>query len=228
MTRLANLSLGVGTVLILSIGILLWTPSSVSAAPGEPQDGYGEQSSCSTLHKIAIGENLTTIAADYGVSVEALIEENGIEDANLIVENQALCIPGSHGDNGYGENGYGENGHDENGYGNQQNGYDENGYDKNGYGGPQNRYGDSENGHGENGYGENGYNENGYGRPDNGYGENGHDENGYGNQQNGYGNQEQYQVPGKAYDPNVSYEGNDNDNGSEEEEEEENGNGNGG
>jgi hypothetical protein len=41
-----------------------------------------------------LGENLTVIAAQYEVTVEQLVEENGLEDANLIVENQSLCIPG--------------------------------------------------------------------------------------------------------------------------------------
>ena len=82
--RLSFWNLGACTVLLLTLGFL-WTPTSVFAAP----HGQG----CPTLHKIAPSENLTRIAAKYEVTVAALIEENGIDDANLIVEGQSLCIP---------------------------------------------------------------------------------------------------------------------------------------
>ena len=39
------------------------------------------------------GETLTTIAARYGVSVQALMEKNQITDANSIREGQKLAIP---------------------------------------------------------------------------------------------------------------------------------------
>jgi LysM repeat protein len=82
---------------------------------GGPQDGGSQQyggsqggggSSCSSIYKIAAGENLTTIASANGVSVDALVEANNIDDPNMIVEGQALCIPGgdSHGDS-YGSQG---------------------------------------------------------------------------------------------------------------------------
>lgn len=86
--RLGLCNLGACTILLLMFG-LLWTPTSILAAPGGPD--------CPTLHKIALGENLTWIAAKYEVTVAALAEENGLEDANLIVEGQALCIPARHG-----------------------------------------------------------------------------------------------------------------------------------
>ena len=80
--------LGACIAFLVTLG-LLWAPTHVLAAPGG-QD-------CPTLHKIALGENLTLIAAKYEVTVAALAEENGLEDANLIVEGQALCIPAQHG-----------------------------------------------------------------------------------------------------------------------------------
>lgn len=95
MSKKTYLRLGMCSVLVFAFW-LLWMPTDVSAAPGGPQEGYGEKD-CPTVHKIALGENLTSIAAQYEVSVEALIEENGIKDANLIVENQSLCIPAQHG-----------------------------------------------------------------------------------------------------------------------------------
>lgn len=95
MSKKTYLRLGTCGLLVFAFW-LLWMPTDVSAAPGGPQEGYGEKD-CPTVHNIVLGENLTNIAAQYEVSVEALIEENGIEDANLIVENQSLCIPAQHG-----------------------------------------------------------------------------------------------------------------------------------
>ena len=91
MAPLKHPGLGALMALVLVCAFLL-LPSGVMAASGGQQEDSGEKR-CPTVHKIALGENLTTIAAQYEVTVEALIEENGIEDANLIVENQALCIP---------------------------------------------------------------------------------------------------------------------------------------
>ncbi|MHB8836786.1 MAG: LysM peptidoglycan-binding domain-containing protein [Candidatus Methylomirabilia bacterium] len=44
-------------------------------------------------HSVRAGETLTTIAARYGVSVQALMENNQISDANSIREGQKLAIP---------------------------------------------------------------------------------------------------------------------------------------
>ena len=44
-------------------------------------------------HAVRAGETLTTIAARYGVSVEALMGKNQITDANSIREGQKLAIP---------------------------------------------------------------------------------------------------------------------------------------
>jgi LysM repeat protein len=44
-------------------------------------------------HAVRAGETLTTIAARYGVSVQALMEKNQITDANSIREGQKLAIP---------------------------------------------------------------------------------------------------------------------------------------
>ena len=95
MSKKTCLRLGACSVLVFAFW-LLWMPTDVSAAPGGPQVGYGEKD-CPTVHKIALGENLTRIAAQYEVSLQALIEENGIKHSNMNVENQALCIPAQHG-----------------------------------------------------------------------------------------------------------------------------------
>ena len=44
-------------------------------------------------HPVRAGETLTTIAARYGVSVQALMEKNQITDPNSIREGQKLAIP---------------------------------------------------------------------------------------------------------------------------------------
>ena len=44
-------------------------------------------------HAVRSGETLTTIAARYGISVQALMEKNQITDANSIREGQKLAIP---------------------------------------------------------------------------------------------------------------------------------------
>lgn len=45
------------------------------------------------MHVVQAGENLTWIAEKYGVSVKALMEANGITDADTIYAGQSLIIP---------------------------------------------------------------------------------------------------------------------------------------
>ncbi len=45
------------------------------------------------IHVVAPGENLTSIAAQYGVSVRAIAAANGISDPNTIYAGQRLVIP---------------------------------------------------------------------------------------------------------------------------------------
>jgi len=44
-------------------------------------------------HTVRAGETLTTIAARYGIGIQALMEKNQITDANSIREGQKLAIP---------------------------------------------------------------------------------------------------------------------------------------
>jgi LysM repeat protein len=46
-----------------------------------------------TTHVVRPGENLSQIAARYGVSVEAIVQANGLEDPSLIYTGQTLIIP---------------------------------------------------------------------------------------------------------------------------------------
>ncbi|HUS15588.1 MAG TPA: LysM peptidoglycan-binding domain-containing protein [Chloroflexia bacterium] len=66
---------------VLALAILL--PSVAGAASG--------------THTVQYGETLTSIAAQYGVSVDALARANGIGSPNLIFVGQSLAIPGGTG-----------------------------------------------------------------------------------------------------------------------------------
>ncbi len=48
------------------------------------------------VHIVVAGETLSSIADDYGFSLEDLLQLNGIYDANYIYEGQALSLPVSH------------------------------------------------------------------------------------------------------------------------------------
>jgi len=47
------------------------------------------------VHKVAPGESVAGIAKQYGVTVEAIVEANGLSDASLIRVGQELVIPGA-------------------------------------------------------------------------------------------------------------------------------------
>ena len=69
-------------ILIIVIAIFNITSTEVFA---EGEDGY-------VLHKVASGENLTSIARQYGVTVQELIELNDISTPSLIVTGHILKI----------------------------------------------------------------------------------------------------------------------------------------
>ncbi len=47
------------------------------------------------MHVVSRGENLTRIAAHYGVTVAAIVQANGIADPSRIIGGQRLVIPGA-------------------------------------------------------------------------------------------------------------------------------------
>jgi LysM repeat protein len=74
---------------------------SLAAAQKQIQDSARRQDAARKTapsrggqHAVRAGETLTTIAARYGVRVQALMEKNQITDANSIREGQKLTIPG--------------------------------------------------------------------------------------------------------------------------------------
>ncbi|MEA2460035.1 MAG: hypothetical protein QOH90_212, partial [Actinomycetota bacterium] len=58
-----------------------------------PGGNRGHAGSAPRVHRVGSGENLSGIAAHYGVSVEALARVNHLADPNLIVTGEKLRIP---------------------------------------------------------------------------------------------------------------------------------------
>jgi LysM repeat protein len=76
---------------LIIAGAVLRVPGSRGSSAGSPR-----------THKVRSGENLSAIAARYGVSVEALARANHLTDPNLIVTGRRLRIPrGSGGEASY-------------------------------------------------------------------------------------------------------------------------------
>jgi len=81
-----------GLILVLAIALAVASFGVASAAP-ELQGG--------TVHYVAYGDTLYSIAAYYGVPVEAIMGYNGLVNPNMIYVGQPLRIPGG-GGYGYG------------------------------------------------------------------------------------------------------------------------------
>ncbi len=71
-------------VAALLMAVLLGTAGTATAAP---------QNASPTVHVVRYGENLTMIAARYGVSVAAIMQANGLRNANFVYAGQRLVIP---------------------------------------------------------------------------------------------------------------------------------------
>lgn len=72
------------------------TSSAPSPSVANPTSSNGTSPSpgaTAVIHLVAEGENLTRIARRYGVSVAAIVEANGLPDADQIEVGQSLMIP---------------------------------------------------------------------------------------------------------------------------------------
>ena len=78
---LRGLTIGLAAALVV---LLAWHPLAVSQA---------QSTSGSVIHIVRWGENLTTIAARYGVTVQAIVQANGLANPNWIYVGQRLVIP---------------------------------------------------------------------------------------------------------------------------------------
>ncbi len=72
-------------LVLLALLVLALAPAAL-AAPDK--QGGGQK------HTVAWGESLTSIATQYGVSVEAILYQNGLSNADTIYVGQTLFIPG--------------------------------------------------------------------------------------------------------------------------------------
>ena len=64
-------------------------PSPTAAPPTNTAGPAGEP----TTYKIKAGDNLSSIALQFGITVEDIVKANNIEDPNEIYEGQELIIP---------------------------------------------------------------------------------------------------------------------------------------
>lgn len=69
-------------------------PRATAVGPGDMPPGTGpEPSRPGTTHVVKKGENLTSIAKQYGVAIDALAAANHIEDARKLQIGQVLTVP---------------------------------------------------------------------------------------------------------------------------------------
>lgn len=87
---------GITDVNAVWAGTLLRVASEPPPTPGTAGGGGGDGGT----HTIASGESLSTIASRFGVSVQSIVDANGLADANRIVAGRTLEIPGASGGGG--------------------------------------------------------------------------------------------------------------------------------
>ena len=78
--------------------VLVVTTTTTTTAPTAPTATTPETTTTRPLggprtHRVSEGEVLGQIADQYGVSVEAIVEANGLESPDLIYADQELVIP---------------------------------------------------------------------------------------------------------------------------------------
>ena len=75
------------------------TPDPAAATPGEATATPDPAAPpVPRVHVVVEGENLTTIAADYGVTVEDILAINNLANGDLLQLGQELIIPGGTGE----------------------------------------------------------------------------------------------------------------------------------
>jgi LysM repeat protein len=76
-------------MLIAIVALLVAPMASTAAAAPQPS------SNCVKYHLVQPGENLFRIGLQYGLTVAALMQANGLYSPNVVYAGQTLCIPGS-------------------------------------------------------------------------------------------------------------------------------------
>jgi len=71
------------------------TPAPATPAPtAKPKPSPTEKPQATTItYRVKSGDTLFTIAAQFGTTIKAIVEANGITDPNTIVVGQKLVIP---------------------------------------------------------------------------------------------------------------------------------------
>lgn len=78
--------------------VALLVPAVASAAPATASAEAANQNwGCATTHTVQRGDTLSQIARRYGVSMQAIMNANGMTNANHVWVGQRLCIPGTGG-----------------------------------------------------------------------------------------------------------------------------------
>src|SRR5437660_8785975 len=75
--------------------VMKLAPELWEMSRGAPAFRADPQSERADGHAVVPGENLSSIAGRYGVSVDALAAANNIDDPNLVVAGTVLTIPGT-------------------------------------------------------------------------------------------------------------------------------------
>ena len=76
---------------LIFVGQELTIPAAAGSSGGS--DGSDGSDTGGRTHTVVEGDTLTDIADQYGVTIEAIMEANGIEDASLVFVGQVLDIP---------------------------------------------------------------------------------------------------------------------------------------
>ncbi len=63
--------------------------------PGSSPANYGTSAGCASYHVVAMGDTLSGIAYNNGISMQVLMQQNGIYNSDLVYIGQKLCLPGS-------------------------------------------------------------------------------------------------------------------------------------
>ena len=101
-TRIRKSILGALLTLMLLVGVVV--PQAAIAETLATVSGVESASYNGTYYYVKHGDSLSVIAARYGVSMRAIMDANGLYNANHVYVGQRLLIPG-------GKGGYGHGGH---------------------------------------------------------------------------------------------------------------------
>jgi LysM repeat protein len=80
---------------LASLSLLIALALCAALVPQHMASASNLAATCSTYHTVASGENISSIAAKYNVTVDALATANDLKSPYTIYIGQRLCIPGA-------------------------------------------------------------------------------------------------------------------------------------